>query len=257
MSTISAVDRKVYIVTGSSSGVGAATAVALAARGGAVVINYSRNAAAAKTVAENCIQAGGEAIAIRANVAADDDCRKLVQAAMEHWGRLDGLVNNAGTTRFVTMHKLDELSAADFHHLCDVNTIGPFQMVRAGAAALRASRGAIVNVSSTAATTGSGSSIAYACSKGALNTLTLSLARILAPEVRVNAVLPGFIETRWLRQGLGDELYKKAEANWRGQVALGAVLTPEDVAGSILSLLDATKMTGQLLTLDCGKAIGQ
>jgi 3-oxoacyl-[acyl-carrier protein] reductase len=254
---MSPADRKTYIVTGSASGVGAATSLALAHRGAAVVINYSRSQAEAEEVARQCIEAGGEAIVVQADVAQDADCRKLTAAAVERWGRLDGLVNNAGTTKFASAKKLDGLSAEDFQRLYGVNLIGPYQMIRACAPALRNSRGAVVNVSSTAGTTGNGSSIAYACSKGALNTLTLSLSRALAPEIRVNAVLPGFIETRWLRQGLGEENYRRAEAAWQAQSALGETLTPEDVAATILAVLDATKMTGQLITLDAGKAIGK
>lgn len=249
--------RKAYIVTGSSSGVGAATALALARRGAGVAINYSRSAREAQDVAAQCLAAGGDAIVVQADVAQDEDCLRLAAAATGRWGRLDGLVNNAGTTRFVAAQKLDGLSAEDFHHIYGVNLVGAFQMVRACASALRLSHGAVVNVSSTAGMSGSGSSIAYCCSKGALNTLTLSLARALAPEIRVNAVLPGFIETRWLRQGLGADNYARAETAWCAQAALGEVLKPEDVAQTVLHLLDAQKMTGQLLRLDAGKEIGK
>jgi 3-oxoacyl-[acyl-carrier protein] reductase len=128
-------------------------------------------------------------------------------------------------------------------------------MVRACIDALRATRGAVVNVSSIAGSMGIGSSHAYAASKGALNTLTLALARSLGPEIRVNAVLPGFIETRWLKQGLGPE-YDRVRAAYREKTPLDATLQPEDVAESIVSLLRARKVTGQLHTIDAGRGLG-
>jgi 3-oxoacyl-[acyl-carrier protein] reductase len=248
-------DVKVFIVTGSSSGVGAATALSLARLGWRVAINFSKSAAAAEETAQACIRAGGEAITVRADVAQDADCRSLARAALEKWGRLDGLVNNAGTTRFASMRELDALSAEDFQRIYSVNVIAAYQMIRACEAALREAKGAVVNVSSIAGTMGLGSSVAYACSKGALNTLTLALARSLGPDIRVNAVLPGFIETRWLKEGLGDK-YAQAREGYSRQSALATVLTPEDVAACIVALLQATKITGQLQTIDAGRGLG-
>ena len=249
-------EKKVFVITGSASGVGAAAALQLARRGERVVINCSKSVAEAEAVAAKCATAGGEAIVVQADVAKDEDCRRLAQAALTRWGRIDGLVNNAGTARFASMQDLAALSADDFHNLYAVNTIGAYQMVRACETALRESRGAVVNVSSIASNQGVGSSIAYAASKGALNAMTLCLARSLGPAIRVNAVLPGFIETRWLKQGLGGA-YDKVRAGYCAQAALGAVLTPEDAAETIIWLLDAAKITGQLVTIDAGKAIGR
>jgi 3-oxoacyl-[acyl-carrier protein] reductase len=242
----------VYIVTGSSSGVGAATALALARGGSAVVINYSKSAAAADEVAQACIKAGGEALAVRADVAGDADCKALAAAAMNKWGRIDGLVNNAGTTKFASMKDLDALSADDFQRIYSVNVIAAYQTVRACQAALKTARGAVVNVSSIAGTMGLGSSMAYAASKGALNALTIALARNLGPEIRVNAVLPGFIETRWLKDGLGEN-YAKARNAYKASSVLATTLLPEDVADCIVALLKATKITGQLQTIDAGR----
>ena len=246
----------VYIVTGSASGVGAATALQLARAGHAVAVNYSKSAAEAEGVAAECRKAGGDAIAVQCDVAQDADCRRLAAAPLDQWGRIDGLVNNAGTTRFVPMRELAGLAAEDFQRIYAVNVIGAFQMARACEAALRKSQGAIVNVSSIASTMGLGSSMAYAASKGALNTLTICLARVMGPEVRVNALLPGFIETRWLKEGLGEEMYAAAQAAYRKQSALQATLTAEEVAESVLALLFAKKMTGQLVALDAGKGAG-
>jgi len=244
-------DRQAFIVTGSSSGVGAATALALARQGWGITVNYSKDAAAAERVAQDCISAGGDALVIRADVADDASCRRLAAAALERWGRIDGLVNNAGTTRFVSMRDLDSLSAEDFHRTYSVNLIGAYQMVRACQAALRAVGGAVVNVSSIAGSMGIGSSYAYACSKGALNTLTVALA----PEIRVNAVLPGFTETRWLKQGLGPN-YEAVRKAWCEKSPLATTLQPEDVAAAIVALLKAKKVTGQLHTIDAGRGLG-
>jgi 3-oxoacyl-[acyl-carrier protein] reductase len=248
-------ERQAFIVTGSSSGVGAATALALARQGSGVVVNFSRDAAPAEEVAHACVGGGGDALVVRADVAEDGDCRRLADAALSHWGRIDGLVNNAGTTKFASMRDLAALSADDFHRILAVNLIGPYQMVRACEPALRAARGAVVNVSSIAGSLGVGSSYAYASSKGALNALTLALARSLAPEIRVNAVLPGFTETRWLRQGLGSA-YESVRQSYCERSALATTLQPEDVAAAILALLQAKKVTGELHTIDAGRGLG-
>jgi len=248
-------DGKTFVVTGSSSGVGAATALELARRGSAVVINYSQSATEAEETAQACIRAGGEAVVVRGDVAQDADCRRLAAAALDKWGRIDGLVNSAGTTKFASMRNLDALSAEDFHQVYSVNLVAAYQMIRACEAPLRTARGAVVNVSSIAGALGIGSSVAYACSKGALNTLTLALARALGPDIRVNAVLPGFIETRWLKRGLGDQ-YARAREAYCKHSALDATLTPEEVAASIVGLLESKKITGQLLAIDAGRSIG-
>ena len=142
---------------------------------------------------------------MQADVAQDADCRRLAQAALDKWGRIDALVNNAGTTKFVKHADLEGLSAEDFLRIYRVNVVGPFQMVRACAPALKASRGAVVNVSSVAALLGTGSSIAYAASKAALERMTLSLARVLGPEMRVNVVAPGYVDTPWQIAMLGAD----------------------------------------------------
>jgi 3-oxoacyl-[acyl-carrier protein] reductase len=166
------------------------------------------------------------------------------------------LVNSAGTTKFVSMRELDGLSADDFHRVYSVNLIGAYQMVRACLGHLRATRGSVVNISSIASTMGIGSSFAYACSKGAVNTLTIALARALGPEVRVNAVLPGFTETRWLKEGLGDQ-YERARDTYRAKSALESTISPEEVADVVVALLGPGKITGQLISVDAGRGIGR
>src|SRR5689334_21950316 len=247
----------VCIVTGSATGIGAACAARLASKGARVAINYTKSAKEAQEVAAACEARGGQAMVVRADVSSDEDCRKLAQAVLDKWGRIDGLVNNAGTTKFVAHGDLNALDAADFERIFGVNVIGPFQMTRAVAPAMqRQGAGAIVNVSSIAGLTGMGSSIAYAASKGALNTMTLSLARALGPAIRVNGVCPGFVETRWLTSGLGAE-YEARKKNYEAITPLKATVLPEDVADAVVWLLEgAGKVTGELITVDSGVHLG-
>jgi 3-oxoacyl-[acyl-carrier protein] reductase len=246
--------KRVAIITGSSSGIGASTALELSRRGWRVVINYSKSAAKAQKIAAQC----AESISVQADVSKDADCRRLAKAALDKWGRIDALVNNAGSTRFVPHADLDGLSAADFQDVYATNVISSFQMARACAPALKNSgRGAIVNVSSLAAQWGTGSSIAYAASKGALNSMTYSLARVLGPEVRVNAVMPGFVETPWHPEGYGAERAAENSKRYASSNVLKATCTAEDVADSIVWLIEgAPKTTGETIFVDGGTHIG-
>lgn len=251
---------RVAIVTGSSSGVGAATARLLAARGCHVLINYQSNAEGAEAVAADCRAAGAEASVVQANVAEDKDCRALVEAAREAWGHIDVLVNNAGTTKFVEHSDLEGLDASDWQRIYGVNVIGAWQMTRAVSGAMQAQEegGAVVNVASTAGVTGIGSCIAYAASKGAMITMTLSLARALGPKLRINAVCPGFIEGDWLRDGFGDEKYEALIDFNRRNSALGVVATPETVADAILHFICGPQIvTGETLIVDGGRHLSQ
>jgi 3-oxoacyl-[acyl-carrier protein] reductase len=244
----------VAIVTGSSSGVGAATARLLASKGANVVINYAHREEAAKTVAAECEALGAGVLICKADVSQDADCRSLVAATLDRWGRIDSLVNNAGTTKFVAHTDMEGLTEADFQHIYGVNVIGPFQMVRAAREALTASGDAsVVNVASIAGVKGVGSSIAYAASKGALLTLTQSLARMLGPEIRVNAVCPGFITGDWLAEGMGQETYDAAKQFLEAKTPLRKTCTPESVAESIVPFIEGHSIiTGQHIVLDGG-----
>ena len=248
------VQDTVSIVTGSSSGVGAAMAKMLVAKGGKVVINFSRSIDAAKKVVEECESLGGEVLLFQADVSKDDDCLRMVDETLEKWGRLDVLVNNAGTTKFVQHPDLDGLSSEDFQHIYGVNVIGPFQMVRAAHDALKASgNGSIVNVASIAGVKGVGSSIAYAASKGALITMGKSLARVMGPEVRVNTVCPGFITGDWLAEGMGKETYEASKTFLETKTPLQTTCTPETVAESIMHFIEGhSVVTGQHIVLDGG-----
>lgn len=246
--------KPVAIVTGSSSGVGAACVEQLAGWGWNVVVNYSRSEGPATAVAKRCEAAGGAALVVKANVAEDGDCRRMVEEAMGRFGRIDALVNNAGTTKFVDHADLDGLDKADFLNIYSVNTVGAFQMTRAAEPHLRAAgRAAVVNVASIAGIRGIGSCIAYAASKGALITMTKSLARVLGPEIRVNAVCPGFIQGEWLRQGMGEATYDRSKAFLEKTTPLKLTATAETVAESILQLIEgASLITGETLILDGG-----
>ncbi|HEY1227976.1 MAG TPA: SDR family NAD(P)-dependent oxidoreductase [Ramlibacter sp.] len=250
--------RKIALVTGSGTGVGAATALQLAQRGWNVGINYSRSADEAQQSAAACRDAGADVLLQQADVADDAQCRALVDATVARWGRLDALVNNAGVSVFGQAASWDALDAAAFQKILGVNTVGTFQMVRAAVPHLRAAQGCIVNVSSVAGSLGIGSSVPYIASKGALNAMTLHLARTLAPDVRVNAVCPGLITSRWFSRGMGDAAYEKVRAAYEADVPLGRACSPEDVAEAIVWLVDGARtVTGELLLLDSGTHLGR
>lgn len=249
--------RRVAIVTGAASGVGAATALLLAQRGYDVLLNYNRSAELANQALRACRDAGADAVAAQGDVAGDEVCRSLAREAMQRWGRIDALVNSAGATRFVPITNLEGVAAQDFHDIFGINAIGPFQLARAAAPHMGPGS-AIVNVSSNSTLSGNGSSVPYVVSKAALNGLTLCLARSLAPKVRVNAVLPGLIEGRWMRDGLGDEAYQRVKGQYADGSLLERVAKPEDIAAGIGWLLDpACLMTGQLMVVDAGFSLGK
>lgn len=248
------------IVTGSASGLGAATAKILAKDGARLVINYASSKDDAEATAEDCRKLGAaDVIVVQGDVSKDDDCKRIVEAAAP-WGRLDALVNNAGTTKHVAHHLLDQLSADDFQRIYAINAIGPYQMVRAArellvAGAKAAGRAsAVVNVSSVAGISGIGSSIAYAASKGALNTMTLSLSRALAPNIRVNAICPGYIDTPWFTKGRGAEEAKQVRDMVVSRVPLKIASSAEDIAELVcfLATPKSSSMTGELVRMDAG-----
>lgn len=251
-------ERKVAIVTGSATGVGAATALLLARRGYNLLINYSKSEAEAQASQAACRDAGADTLLVRGDVAEDADCKAMVQAAAARWGRIDALVNNAGVSTFTGAANWDVLDAQTFQRILGVNAVGSFQMVRACVPHLKATgEGAIVNVSSIAGALGIGSSVPYIASKGAVNALTLYLARALAPEIRVNAVCPGLITSRWFVDGIGQEGYEKVKATYEHAAPLGRACTPEDVAEAVVWLVDGARtVTGELVLLDSGMHLG-
>jgi 3-oxoacyl-[acyl-carrier protein] reductase len=252
-------DRKVAIVTGSATGVGAAAAILLAEKGCNVVVNYTRSKAEAEETAGACRAKGAQTIVFQADVADDDACRAMVEAAADKWGRIDYLINNAARTKFNPFPKLDGVSKQDFLDIYAVNVVGAYQMVRAVTPYMKKQgKGAIVNDSSIGGVTGIASSIPYAASKAALNLMTKSLAHVLAPEIRINAVVPGMIQTRWLKGGLGEEQYEALLKAQSQELPLKRVATAEDIAKVLVWFLtDADLITGETLIVDSGIHLGQ
>ncbi len=248
---------KAAIVTGGGTGVGRATAIDLARRGCSVMVNYSRSKTDAEQTAAEVASHGVRGVAFQADVSDDHACRKMAEAAGREFGRLDILINNAATTSFIRHDDLDAVTLEDWMKILSTNVVGAFQVTRAAKALLlNSGDGEIVNVSSVAGLGGVGSSIPYCASKAALNNMTVTLARVFAPKVRVNAVAPGFIATRWLKDGLGEETYLKAKERTEQSVLLGRVLQPEDVASTILGIITGSDlMTGQVICLDGGMLI--
>ena len=223
--------EKVAIVTGSATGVGAATAVLLAEKGCNVVINYTRSKEEAMATAQLVEQHNVECIVFQADVSNDDECKSMVEAAIKKWGKIDYLVNNAGKTKFNPFENLEGLSGEDFLDIYSVNVVGPYQMIKAVVPYMKKQGGgAIVNDSSLAGINGVGSSIAYVTSKAALNIMTKSLAHVLGPEIRINTVAPGPIQTRWLKGGMGDGAYSAQNEQAENELPLKQVATAEDVA---------------------------
>ncbi len=256
-------DGMVVLVTGASTGLGRAIAVGAAERGAeAVIINYASNSEDAEVTAIEVRANGAKAIVVQGDVASDADCRRIAASA-EPFGRIDALFNNAGTTKFAPNHAdLDAVDADDFLRLYSVNVVGAFQMIRACRPLLEAgkSAGAVVNTSSIAAITGIGSSVPYAASKGAMTTMTLSLARALAPKIRVNAVCPGFIDTVWFdKGGQAPGTRDRLRAGVCASMPLQVASTAEDVAASTLFLGSplSRHVTGEALKVDAGMHLGQ
>ena len=251
--------KKVAIITGSATGVGAATAILLAEKGCNVVINYTRSKDEALETAKHAEELGAETTVIQADVSKDDECKAMVTEAIKKWGRIDYLVNNAGQTKFNPFENLDGLTIDDFQSIYAVNVVGAYQMIKAVVPHMKkAGSGAIVNDSSLAGINSVGSSIAYVTSKAALNAMTKSLAHVLGPEIRINAVAPGPIKTRWLKGGMSDEAYESLIEQAETNLPLKKVASAEDVAEVLVWFLEgAPLITGEILIVDSGAHLGQ
>ena len=242
--------ERAALVTGSATGIGRAIAWKLADRGYAVTVNFSRSQAEAEETADGVRARGSRVLLHKATVADDAAVRAMVEATVAEFGGLDALVNNAAVTHFVAHDDLDGLTEPVWDEILQVNLKGTFYGCRAAVPHLKRRHGSIVNIASVAGIGGSGSSIAYAASKGAVITLTKSLARAFAPEVRVNAVAPGPVQTRWL-------------ADHKDMVAAAMTATPmkrpataDDVADVAVFLADVTTlMTGQVVVVDGGRTV--
>jgi 3-oxoacyl-[acyl-carrier protein] reductase len=246
-------DKPAALVTGASSGIGRRTAVALARNGYDVVINYSRRDEAARETAGEVEATGAKALLSRCDVSDDAAVRTMLAGVREHLGRLDVLINNAGTTVDIEPRNFEAMSIEAWNRIFSVNVLGVFLVTRAATPLLRRSPNAcVVNTCSIAGLRPSAQPLPYAASKAAVANLTKTLANALGPEIRVNAVAPGWIEGEWMQRTLAD--------NYQGLMARRAKYTPlrrccseEDVADSILSfILHNRFVTGEILIVDGG-----
>ena len=251
----------VVVVTGGSTGLGRAIAVETAGRGAAVVvINYASSEAEAGETRRLVQAAGARGVVVQGDVADDADCQRIAAAAAP-FGRIDALFNNAGVTKFASNHgDLEAVSAEDFLRIYAVNVVGAYQMLRAARALLEAAPapGAVVNTASIAGVIGIGTSVPYAASKGALITMTISLARALAPKIRVNAICPGYIDTPWFGRGMPSESLERMRVAVAGSTPLRVASTAEDIAGAAVFLASpaARHITGEALMVDAGTHLG-
>ncbi|SEN50359.1 SDR family NAD(P)-dependent oxidoreductase [Lihuaxuella thermophila] len=243
-------EGKVALITGAGTGIGRAIALRLAREGVRIVINYSRSQKEALETQKEIDACGIQSLLVQADVADDAEVRRMVQEAVNQFGRLDILVNNAGVTNFVAHDDLEGLKDEYWDRVMNVNVKGVFHCCRAAAAELKKQRGCIINITSIAGMTGLGSSIAYAASKAAAISVTKSLARVLAPEVRVNGIAPGVVRTRWV-EGHEDHVERLGSGT-----PLGRVATPEDIAEVAFSLIAHSHfVTGQNIVVDGGMFI--
>jgi len=246
---------KAAIVTGGGVGTGRAVVLDLARAGCDVAVNYSKSADEAEATAAEARDLGVRAMAVGADVRDDGAVRAMVEQTSGELGRVDVLVNNAGVTRFIDHADLDGVGDDDWDFIFDTNVRGTFYTTRAAVPAMRADGGGvIVNLSSVAGVYAMGSSVPYCASKAAINNMTVSLARALAPDIRVNAVAPGFIDTRWWSDRDNYEVVKEFAA---ASTPLGKVCQPEDVSRLVLDLVTADLVTGQVVVVDGGLGIGQ
>ena len=243
-------ERKVALVTGSATGIGRAVALRFAKEGLAVAINYSRSEKEARETLAEVQKVGVPAVLCKANVADESEVNAMVERCVRELGGLDVLVNNAGTTRFIEHTNLNAVTAEVWDEILGVNLKGTFFCSRAALPHLQAVGGSIVNITSVAGLQGHGSSIPYAASKAAVNCMTKSLARAFGPKVRVNAVAPGPVLTRWLTDHM-DHVARSLSITPMGRAAV-----PEDIADAVIFLaLGTSLMTGQVVVVDGGRTM--
>lgn len=242
--------NKVALVTGGGTGIGRATSFALAKRGATVIVNYSRSLTDAEETVRSINHEGGRAVAVQADVSQDKEVRTMIDTIVQQFGTVDLLVNNASITHHIPMDDLEQATEDIWDALFAVNVKGMFYCARAVVPFMKKNQqGAIVNLGSIAGQTGLGSSLPYAVSKAAVHGLTKSLARALAPDIRVNCIVPGAVATRWWA-GREDQMSRLAP-----KLLLQRISTPEDIASMVCAALEQEAMTGQIITVDSGQTL--
>lgn len=246
-------DKPAALVTGAATGIGRSAALALARNGYDVVINFSRSEEAAKATATDAEAAGARTLLYRCDVSDDACVRAMLDAAGEKFGRLDALINNAGTTIDVEPKNLAGVKVEDWNRVFGVNVLGLFLVTRAAVPLLRKSpNGCIVNTCSIAGLRPSAQPLPYAASKAAVANLTKTLANALGPEIRVNAVAPGWMEGDWMKRTLAEN-YQGLMARRARYTPLERCCTADDVAETMLSLILSNRfVTGEIIIIDGG-----
>jgi 3-oxoacyl-[acyl-carrier protein] reductase len=250
-------NKLVTLITGAAQGIGAAIAKRLASSGHNIALNYFTNKEKAQITVKECEKLGAEVLLLQADVSNPEECRKIVASTIEKFGRIDLLVNNAGVAQFskTPVFDLETQSFDAFNTIFNTNVLSALVLSQAVTPHMKnLGRGVIINISSVAGISGAtNSSIIYAASKGALNTLTLTLARSLAPTIRVNAVCPALVDSTWWEKRFPDaEQRAKFIEDMTKRNPLGRVITPEEVANTVLFLFENNSINGELIRIDAG-----
>ena len=251
--------KKTAIITGGSKGIGASISQVLASNGFNLCINYHSDTNSAEKTAAICRNLGAEVLLVKGDISDLIVCQQVVAETIYTFNSLDLVVNNAATTKFCGLKDLNGLTKEDFNRILDVNIVSAYFLVSLSAERLSNSTNnpSIINISSTAGTTGIGSSIAYSVSKGALNTLTVSLAKILAPKIRVNAIAAGFVDTDWWLNYFDNNRYETFKNKQIAKSALNRATTTHDIADVLLFLINSQSITGEIIKVDSGISLGK
>ena len=246
--------RKAALVTGAATGIGRSATLALARAGYDVAINYGSSEKAAKLTAAEAEKSGAKTLLVQCDVSDEAGVRKMVEKVQKAFGRLDVLVNNAGTTANWKPKDLDTLSLEEWDRVFAVNVRGLFQVTRACVSLLKESKGCVINTASIVGLRPGPQPLPYAASKAAVVNLTKTLAWNLGPEIRVNAVAPGWMEGDWMKRMLKDKyddlMGKRAKAT-----PLKRVVSADDVAETMMSLVQGNRfVTGEVIVIDGGFA---